>query len=107
VALGLTDSDWSAFYRLFSIKSRIDYELLSGRFLEEILAHSAPSEPFVAVTDGVQVARHSHKMAGTSWLKCPRTPPFKPGIHRAQRFSHLAALLPASEDGYSRAVPLR
>jgi hypothetical protein len=107
VALGLTDSDWSAFYRLFSIKSRIDYELLSGRFLEEILTHSAPSEPFVAVTDGVQVARHSHKMAGTSWLKCPRTPPFKPGIHRAQRFVHLAALLPKSEQGYSRAIPLR
>jgi DDE superfamily endonuclease len=106
VALGLTDSDWSAFYRLFSIP-RIDYELLSGRFFEEILTHVVPSDPFVAVVDGVQVARHSHKMAGTSWLKNPRTPPFMPGIHRAQRFLHLAALLPKNEQGYSRAIPLR
>lgn len=107
-ALGLTDADWSAFYRLFSTPSRIDYEALSGRFLEGVLAHIAPSEPFVAAVDGAQVPRHSHKkMPGTSWLKCPRTPPFMPGIHRAQRFLHLAALLPKSERGYSRAAPLR
>jgi hypothetical protein len=30
-----------------------------------------------------------------------------PGIHRAQRFMHLAGLLPRSEAGYSRALPLR
>jgi hypothetical protein len=107
-ALGLTEhDDWSAFYRLFSIGSRIDYEALSGRFFEEILTHIAPSEPFVAAVDAVQVPRHSHKMAGTSWLKSPRTPPFRPGPHRAQRFLHLAALLPKSEEGYSRALPLR
>src|SRR5215210_7675080 len=46
-------------------------------------------------------------MLGTSWLKAPRTPPFMPGIHRAQRFLHLACLLPTSEEGYSRALPLR
>jgi len=46
-------------------------------------------------------------MPGTSWLKNPRTPPFMPGPHRAQRFLHLAALLPQSEEGYSRALPLR
>jgi hypothetical protein len=107
VALGLTECDWSAFYRLLSIKSRIDYEALSGRFFREILDHIAPKDPFVAVVDGVQVPRHSHKMASTSWLKSPRTPPFMPGIHRAQRFMHLAALLPKSEEGYSRAIPLR
>jgi hypothetical protein len=45
-------------------------------------------------------------MPGTSWLKAPRTPAFKPGIHRAQRFVHLAHLLPV-EAGSSRALPLR
>jgi hypothetical protein len=45
-------------------------------------------------------------MPGTTWLKHPRTPVFMPGIHRAQRFVHLAALLP-QEQGYSRALPLR
>jgi hypothetical protein len=46
-------------------------------------------------------------MVGTSWLKAPRTPPWKPGIHRAQRFVHLAWLPPANALGYSRAIPLR
>jgi hypothetical protein len=45
-------------------------------------------------------------MPGTAWLKNPRTPPFKPGSHRAQRYLHLAALLPRWQ-GYSRALPLR
>lgn len=106
VALGLTEHDWSAYYRLFN-EPRIDYETLTGCFLTETLRHVPQDEPYVAVVDGVQVPRHSHKMVGTSWLKSPRTPPFKPGPHRAQRFLHLAALLPQTEEGYSRALPLR
>src|SRR5215216_5136508 len=106
-ALGLTEhDDWSAFYRLFG-EPRIDYEELTRRFFLETLPHLPPTTPYVAVVDGVQLPRSSHKMPGTSWLKAPRTPPFRPGIHRAQRFLHLAALLPRSEEGYSRALPLR
>jgi hypothetical protein len=55
----------------------------------------------------VRLGRHSQKMPGAAWLKCPRTPPFKPGPWRAQRFVHLAALLPRTPDGSSRALPLR
>ncbi len=106
LALGLTDDDWSAFYRLFN-GPRIDYEELTGCFLSETLENMPETGPYVVVVDGVQVPRHSHKMTGTSWLKNPRTPPFMPGIHRAQRFLHLAALLPQSDEGYSRALPLR
>lgn len=106
VAIGVTDSDWSAFYRLFS-EPHIDYEALTGCFLHETLEHMPQTEPYVTVVDGVQVSRHSHKMPGTSWLKNPRTPPFKPGSHRTQRFLHLAALLPRTEEGYCRALPLR
>lgn len=65
------------------------------------------TDPYVAVVDGVQVPRHFHKMSGTSWLKNPRTPPGRSVPHRAQRFLHLAALLPQTEKGYSRALPLR
>jgi hypothetical protein len=54
-----------------------------------------------------QAPRHSWKMPGTSWMKSPRTPPFKPGSHRAQHFFHLAALLPPFEEGYTKALPLR
>ncbi len=36
VALGLTDGDWSSFYRLFN-EPRIDYEELTGCLLSETL----------------------------------------------------------------------
>jgi len=105
LALGLTDADWSAFYRLFS-RDRLDYDILTRCYLRETLAQIPAEEPYVAVMDGTQVPRSSHTMPGTAWLKNPRTPPFKPGSHRAQRYLHLAALLPRWR-GYSRALPLR
>ena len=104
LALGLVDADPSAFYRLFSVP-RLDYSVLTRCFLRQTLADVPTEEPYVAVVDGLQIPRASRTMPGTAWLKCPRTPPWKPGSHRAQFFVHLAALLPRW-DGYSRALPL-
>jgi DDE superfamily endonuclease len=105
LTLGLVDADWSAFYRLFSVP-RLDYGLLTQCFLQATLAQIPPQGPYVAVVDGVQLPRSSKRMPGTSWLKNPRTPVWKPGIHRAQRCVHLATLLPRWQ-GYSRArLPL-
>lgn len=105
VALGQTEHDWSAWYRLFSVP-RLDYAELTRCYLRQTLDAVGPDGPYVAVVDGVQLPRHSRTMPGTTWLKHPRTPVFRVGIHRAQRFVHLAALLPP-EQGYSRALPLR
>jgi hypothetical protein len=105
LALGMTDADWSAWYRLFSVP-RLDYDRLSRCFLRATLTDLPATAPYVTVVDGVQIPRHSRTMPGTAWLRHPATPPFKPGPHRAQRFAHLAALLPV-EQGYSRALPLR
>lgn len=105
LALGLTDADWSAWYRLFS-RPRFDEETLANCLLAETLAHVPAAEPYVVVPDGVQIPRSSRRLPGTSWLKAPRTPAFKIGIHRAQQFMHGAWLTPI-EDGYSRAIPLR
>jgi hypothetical protein len=58
------------------------------------------------VVEGLQIPRRSRTRPGTAWLKCPRTPPWKPGSQRAHFFVHLAALLPRWP-GYSRALPLR
>jgi DDE superfamily endonuclease len=107
LALGLTDADWSAFYRLFGVAGRIDYGTLTRRFFTETLRHVPRSGPYVAVVDGVQLPRHSHKMPGSCWLRSPSSPPFMPGIHRAQRYMHLAAVLGANREGYARALPLR
>jgi hypothetical protein len=103
--LGLTGTDWSAWYRLFSTP-RVDYDRLCAQFVRETLAQIPPGGPYVMVVDGVQLPRSSRRMPGTSWLKAPRTPPWKPGIHRAQRFLHLAALLPRTRTGYRRPLPL-
>src|SRR2546430_12285138 len=90
LALGLCDADGSAFYRLCSAP-RLDYDVLTRCYLRATLAGIPAQGPYVTVVDGVQIPRSSLHMPGTSWLKNPRTPPFKPGIHRAQRFAHLAA----------------
>lgn len=105
LALGLSDTDWTAFYRLFS-RPRFEEVRLAGCLFGETLAQCSPDEPYVAGIDGTQVPRTSHKLPGSSWLRAPRTPVFKKGIHRAQRFLH-GAWLPAVVAGYTRAIPLR
>jgi hypothetical protein len=104
LALGLTDSDWSAWYRLFS-RQRFAAERASECLFAETLRHTDIQEPYVIGVDGVQVARSSLKMPGTSWLKAPHTAAFRPGIHRAQRFVDLSWLVQQVE-GFSRAIPL-
>lgn len=106
VALGLGQVDWSGFYRLFSAP-RFDYDTLCARFLAETLAHVPAETPYTVGLDGVQIPRSSRTFPGSSWHKAPRTPAWKPGIHRAQRFVHLAWLVPVGAWGYSRAIPLR
>jgi hypothetical protein len=106
LVLGVTEQDWSAWYRLFSVP-RVDLEALSAELVRQTLAEIPVGGPYVVAVDGVQVPRWSVRMPGTSWLPSPRTPRWRPGIHRAQRFCHLAALLPVTRLGYSRALPLR
>ncbi len=105
VSMGLEGDPWSAWYRMLS-QGRFDEEAVTAVLFRETLEHVRPEAVYVVGGDGTQVARDSRKMEGTSWLKCPRNPPFKGGIHRAQRFFHGAWLMPP-EQGYSRALPLR
>jgi hypothetical protein len=106
VALGLGDQDGSAAYRLFSVP-RVDVDQLSGCFLRQTLPHVPADQAYLVALDGVQVPRRSFRMPGTGWLHDPHSPPFRRGIHRAQRFSHLAWLTPPTAAGYARALPLR
>jgi len=105
LSLGLAEQEWSAWYRLLS-RGRFQAEQVSTVLLSETLVHVAPDAVYVIAGDGTQTARSSGKMEGTGWLRNPRTPPFRVGIHMAQRWFHGAWLLPA-ENGYSRALPLR
>jgi len=105
LALGITDGDWSAFYRLFS-QERFEEETLANCMLGETLVHVPKGEVYCVAVDGVAMHRSSMKMPGTSWLRDSRFSAFRPGIHRAQRFLHGAWLTPLAE-GFSRAIPLR
>jgi len=100
------DDDWSAFYRLFSTP-RFDYDAVAHQLCTTALALVPETGPCVAAIDGTQIPRHSRTMPGTSYLYNPQSPPFKRGIHRAQRSTHLALLTPQTSVGYSRAIPLR
>lgn len=105
LALGITEGDWSAWYRLFS-QPRYAEEEMSECLLRETLPHAPVTEPYSVAIDSTTIHRSSLKMPGTSWLRDARFSAFRPGIHRAQRFLHGAWLTPM-ENGFSRAIPLR
>jgi hypothetical protein len=105
MTLGLTEQDWSAWYRLFS-QGRFDAQRASEVLFVETLRHVGEGEVYVVAGDGTQTARSSDTMEGVSWLRNPRNPPFRISIHHAQRWFNGSWLMPA-ENGYSRAMPLR
>lgn len=105
MAVGLTEEDWSGWYRLFS-RGRFPYDGASAVLFGETLKHVTAEAVYVVAGDGTQTRRSSHKMEGAHWLHNPQSPVFKRGIHIAQRWFNGSWLLPA-ENGYSRAIPLR
>lgn len=105
MSLGRAGEDWSAWYRLFSLR-RFVYAAASRVFFRLTLAHVDPEAVYVVAGDATQTPRSSRKLEGAGWLRNLRTPPFMRGLHVAQRWFHGAWLTPA-EQGYSRAVPLR
>lgn len=105
MSLGMTEQDWSGWYRLFSHK-RFNYESASKILFQETLKHVGVNEVYVVGGDATQTPRSSRKMEGSGWLRNLRTPPFMIGIHAAQRWFNGSWLLPA-ENGYSRAIPIR
>ena len=105
LSLGLTEGDWSAWYRLFS-RDRFPYDAACDVLFKETLQHVGPEDLYVVAGDATQTRRSSGKMEGAHWLHNPQSPVFRRGIHLAQRWFNGSWLMP-SEDGYSRALPLR
>lgn len=105
MSLGLNEQDWSAWYRVFS-EERFNYEAASEGLFTESLKYVKPDEVYVVAGDATQTPRSSRKLEGAGWLRNLRTPPFRVGIHAAQRWFNGSWLIP-HQQGYSRAVPLR
>lgn len=107
VSLGAGDGDWTAWYRLFNTP-RIDLEQASAILVGQIAAVVPPRDAVLAVVvDGTQLPRTSRRLPGCGYARHPRTPFWRRGIHLAQRYVGISALLPRSEQGDSRAVPLK
>jgi hypothetical protein len=105
LTLGLTDEDWSAWYRLYSHK-RFEEEATSAQMLQEMLVEVPETEPFVMGEDAFPVPRCSQKMPGSGWMRGLQTAKFQAGIQRGQRFVE-GSWLPPLVNGFSRAIPLR
>lgn len=104
LAIGAHDTDWTAFYRLFS-RQRIRIDALQQQFIRHCLTHVPPTQPLMLAVDAVAFPRSSRRMPGVGWRKAPGTAPFRPGLALAQRFGALHWLPPLVQ-GYTRALPL-
>ena len=93
MSLGMTEQDWSAWYRLFS-HGRFKYDKACALLFEESLSHLADDDVYVVGGDATQTPRSSRKMEGSGWLRNMRTPPFMVGIHAAQRWFNGSWLMP-------------
>ena len=106
LALGRGQDDWSAWYRLFNVP-RIAVERLQAILVAEVAQHLPADGIFPVVLDATHLPRSSHRFPGSGWIRAPRSPAWKPGLQRGQRWEGLSALLPRSAHGDSRTVPLR
>lgn len=105
-SVGLVEEDWTAWYRLLQQPSRMQEARLGHTLVAQTWQQGRATGLYVVGMDSTTVPRNSYAMEGTSWLKCPRNPPWRVGIHRGQRFLNVSWLAPL-EQGYSRAIPLR
>jgi hypothetical protein len=105
LTMGITEEDWSAWYRGFS-EGRYAEEETAGIMVTEMLSEVPVTEPFVVGGDGFHVPRTSQTMPGTGWMRGLGTAKFKPGIQRGQRYFEASWLTPMV-NGYSYAIPIR
>lgn len=84
MTLGMTEQDWSGWYRLFSHR-RFNYDKASEMLFRETLEHVDENGLYVVGGDATQTPRSNRKLEGSSWLRNLRNPPFMVGIHAAQR----------------------
>lgn len=107
VVLGVGGHDWSAWYRLFS-DARLDLAVIARTLVTQVVAVIPADAAAIAVgVDGTQLPRSSRKLPGSGFTVNPRSPKWQRGLHYAQRYVGLSALLPRSDAGDSRAIPLR
>lgn len=105
VTLGVSERDWTAWYRVFN-RQRIALERVADLVVAQVMEVAEPG-PVVAVVDATQLPRTSRRFPGVGVTVNPRGFKWRRPLHLAQRFVGVSVLLPRSAAGDSRAVPMR
>ena len=106
-ALGRTDCDWSADYKMFS-RCRWKPERLFDPVIDEYLDRY-PKAPVVAAIDDTKLRKTGKKIKGTCWQRDPLSPPFHVNFLYGLRFVQASMLFPHYQEGDypPRALPVR
>jgi hypothetical protein len=107
VTLGLGDQDWPAWFRLFN-QERVHLATLEATLLDQVLTAIPVTDAVITVAvDATQLPRTSRRFPGCGITRAVRGLRWPRGLTLAQRFVGLSLLLPRSEQGDSRALPLK
>jgi hypothetical protein len=106
-ALGRTDCDWSAEYKMFS-RCRWEPKRLFNPVIDEY--HDRyPMRPVVAGIDDTKLRKVGRKIKGASWHRDPLSPPFHMNLVYGLRFLQVSILFPHYKEGDfpPRGLPVR
>jgi hypothetical protein len=106
-ALGRSDCDWSADYRMFS-RSPWKPERLFDPVIDEY-QERYPKGPIVAAIDDTKLHKTGKKIPGTGWQRDPLSPPFHVNLLFGLRFLQASLLFPHYREGDypPRGIPVR
>jgi DDE superfamily endonuclease len=106
-ALGRTECDWSADYRMFS-RCRWEPERLFDPVIDEYL-NRFPKAPVIAAIDDTKLKKTGRKIRGATWQRDPLSPPFHVNLIYGLRFLQASLLFRHYEEGDypPRAFPVR
>lgn len=107
LTLGVGGRDWAAWYRLFA-HARLHLPTLQATLVDQALAAIPAAEAVVTVAvDATQLPRTSRRLSGCGVTRAVRGLRWPRGLTLAQRYVGISLLLPRSEQGDSRAIPLK
>lgn len=106
-ALGRTERDWSADYKIFS-RCRWEAQQLFDPVIDEYLDRY-PNRPVVAAIDDTKLRKTGRKIQSASWHRDPLSPPFHMNLVYGLRFLQASMLFPHYTEGDypPRGIPVR
>lgn len=106
-ALGRSDRDWSADYKMFS-RCQWQPDKLFDPVIDEYLERYKKA-PIVAAIDDTKLRKTGRKINGASWHRDPLSPPFHLNFMFGLRFLQASLLFPHYKEGDypPRGIPVR